>query len=130
MQKKEKSPKQAKNTALDEGQGPSMHSSAYTQDRENKNFCYVYLFEYLIPDFLGLSQDQQITGKVDKNLRICSTNVRCLYGKCKGGTKRKELNSKTKQDQLFKRQILSVKELIKEKEFINDALVECKKKLC
>ena len=101
MQEKEESPKQAKNTALHEGQGPCIHSSAYTQDWENKNF-YVYLFEYSIPDFLGLSQDQQITGKVDKNLRICSTNVRCLHGKCNGGTKRKELNSKTNRINILK----------------------------
>jgi len=64
---------------------------------------------------------------VDQNLRISATKVHALYGKSKGGTQRKELNSKTKRFHIFEGQILSVKELIRDNYFIKDELAEWKK---
>ena len=125
-QKKERAPNNAQNT--DGGEDPSSSSSSCTQNQQFKNFSSVDLFEHSIPENgFAISQDQQIRGEMDQDLRISATKVHALYGKSKGGTKRKELNSKTKRFHIFEGQILSVKELIRDNYFIKDELAEWKK---
>ena len=75
----------------------------------------------------AISEDEQIRGEVNQNLRMIATKTHALYGKAKGGRKIMELNSKNRRFHIFEGQVLSVQDLKRENEFMKDEIVEWKK---
>ena len=75
----------------------------------------------------AITDDVQIRGEVNQNLRIIATKTHALYGKTKRSRKIMELNSKNRRFHIYEGQILSVQDLKRENDFMKDEIVEWKK---
>ena len=102
--RKEKGKDEGNNS--DRGEGSS--SSFQNDDQKVREFTYTDLFENSIPqNCFAIREDQQTRAEVEESLRIIASKVHVLYGKTKGGSQRKELNSKSRRFHIFEEQILS-----------------------
>ena len=123
-QRKEKGKNEGNNT--DRGEGSS--SSFRNDDQKVREFTYTDLFENSIPqNCFAIREDQHTRAEVEESLRIIASKVHVLYGKTKGGSQRKELNSKSRIFHIFEEQILSIQDLKREDEFMKDEIAEWKR---